>query len=162
MTKFIVFFLLLLTSISTHADDRENITATLDALHSAAAKADHQTYFNLFTVDAIYIGTDAGEYWTLDAFKAYAMPYMSQGKGWKYTMKSREVTTGSNGNVAWFHEILESENYGTSRGTGVLVKGADAKWRIAQYHLTFPMPNDLAKGFVKQIMVWEKTEGLRD
>jgi hypothetical protein len=56
--------------------------------------------------------------------------------------------------VAYFDEILESKSYGTSRGTGVLVK-TRAGWKIAQYALTFPIPNDLAKDTTDRIKAYE-------
>ena len=56
--------------------------------------------------------------------------------------------------IAYFDELLDSKSYGTSRGTGVLVKGAHG-WRIAQYALTFPIPNDLAKDMTDRIKAYE-------
>ena len=55
---------------------------------------------------------------------------------------------------SWFDELLDSEKYGTSRGTGILIR-TDAGWKISQYHLTFPLPNDLADGITQQIQVFE-------
>ena len=57
-----------------------DVAATLDALHDAASKADSKRYFPLFTNDAIYIGTDASERWTLAEFRAFAEPYFAKGK----------------------------------------------------------------------------------
>ena len=44
--------------------------------------------------------------------------------------------------------------YGTSRGTGVLVKRPDG-WKVAQYALTFPIPNDLAGEMTARIRAHE-------
>ena len=52
--------------------------------------------------------------------------------------------------MAWFDEALDTPNMGPCRGSGVLVRGGDA-WKIAQYNLSIPIPNDLADGIVKQI-----------
>ena len=136
------------------AVERE-LGATLDALHAAASRADGPAYFGLFTPDAVFIGTDATERWTLPEFRAYAAPHFAQGKGWTYRPRVRRFgSRHACADVAWFDEILDSENYGTSRGTGVLVRGPGG-WRVAQYALTFPIPNDLAKEFTGRIKAHE-------
>jgi hypothetical protein len=66
------------------------INFTLDQLHDAASKADGKRYFNLFTDDAIYIGTDATERWTIKEFRAFAEPYFAKGTGWTYKPRSRQ------------------------------------------------------------------------
>ena len=132
------------------------IGQTLDNFHAAAAKADGKTYFDLFAPDAVFIGTDASERWTVEAFRAYAMPIFATGKGWTYKPRLRHVTLASLpcGCMAWFDEILDSTSYGTSRGTGVLTL-TPAGWKIEQYALTFPIPNDLAKGMTGKIKLFE-------
>ena len=132
------------------------IDSTLNRLHISASKADAKTYFNLFTSDAIYIGTDAGERWTIAQFRDFAMPYFSKGQGWTYTPRSRHITLANDACrcVAWFDELLDSRSYGTSRGTGVLIK-RDGVWKIAQYALTFPIPNDIAKELTTAIKAFE-------
>jgi len=136
----------------------EPILMTLDSFHAAAARADGAAYFRLFADDGVFIGTDASEHWTVAEFRAYAEPYFSQGKGWVYTPRavSRHVTFSSSGDVAWFDELLDSASYGTSRGTGVMVYKS-GEWKIAQYALTFPIPNDLAKELTAKIRKFERT-----
>jgi hypothetical protein len=125
----------------------------LDALHGAASRADGATYFDLFTPDATYIGTDVTEHWSIAEFRAYAEPYFNRGRGWTYTPRSRSLTLAPlDGRcVVWFAEALDSQSYGTSRGTGVLVRGEDGQWRIALYALTFPIPNALARDMTARI-----------
>jgi hypothetical protein len=132
------------------------INAALDGFHDAASKADGARYFKLFTDDAIYIGTDAAERWTVGEFRAFAEPYMSKGTGWTYRPRNRNVVLPKLdcGCVAWFDELLDSESYGTSRGTGVMMK-KNGKWLIAQYALTFPIPNALSKGMTDEIKAFE-------
>lgn len=132
------------------------INVTLNQLHDAASKADGSRYFKLFTDDAVYIGTDAAERWSIKEFRAFAEPYFAKGKGWTYRPRSRHVVVADVRCrcVAWFDELLDSESYGTSRGTGVLVL-KDGKWKISQYALTFPIPNDLAKGMTIEIKAFE-------
>jgi len=133
-----------------------SIDSTLDALHDAAAKADGSRYFKLFTDDGVFIGTDASERWTVKQFRAYAEPHFSKGQGWVYKPRSRQVVIADVPCkcIAWFDELLDSQNYGTSRGTGVLVM-KNGSWKIAQYALTFPIPNDLAKEMTAEIRSFE-------
>lgn len=134
--------------------ETEKVEAVLNQLHQNAAKADGEAYFALFADNAVYMGTDVGERWSKDEFKSYAMPHFSKGSGWVYHKRNRHISMAKDQQTAWFDEVLDSKNYGTSRGTGVLVK-TDKGWKFTQYHLTFPMPNDLAKGFTEQIKAFE-------
>ena len=133
--------------------EEEAAAAVLDALHGAASRADGSTYFDLFTPDATYIGTDVTEHWSIAEFRAYAEPYFNRGRGWTYTPRSRSLTLAPLDCrcVVWFDEALDSQFYGTSRGTGVLVRGEDGQWRIALYALTFPIPNALARDMTARI-----------
>lgn len=152
-------FVLMALPAAMSAQDRRSIASvdsTLNQLHDAATKADGSRYFRLFTDDAVYIGTDADERWTLKEFKAFAEPYFSKGTGWTYTPRSRNIVIVDLPCrcVAMFDELLDNESYGTSRGTGVLIK-KNGSWRISQYALTFPIPNDLAKGITAEIKAVE-------
>ena len=137
-----------------NAGAQAEITRVLDAFHGAAARADGPTYFGLFAPGGVFIGTDAAERWTVAEFGAYAQAHFSQGKGWTYLPRSRTVVLGPDGRTAWFDELLDSPNYGTSRGTGVLVRRPEG-WRIAQYALTFPIPNTIAKELTGRIRAYE-------
>ena len=135
------------------APEETAAAAVLDALHGAATRADGATYFDLFTPDATYIGTDVTEHWSIAEFRAYAEPYFNRGRGWTYVPRSRSLTLAPLDCrcVVWFDEALDSQSYGTSRGTGVLVRGEDGRWRIALYALTFPIPNVLARDMTARI-----------
>ena len=126
------------------------VAAVVDAFHAAAAQADEEAYFALLAPNAVFLGTDATERWDKAAFRAFAHPYFAQGKGWTFTPSNRHVDVSRDGRVAWFDELLDSASYGECRGSGVLEKG-DGGWKITQYHLTIPMPNDLAKELVARI-----------
>ena len=134
-----------------------DISGQLDTFHQAASEADGATYFSLFTPDAVYRGTDVGELWTVAEFRAYAEPYFSQGRGWTYTPRERHVSIAPTdcACVAWFDEVLDSVSYGTSRGTGVMVRGEDGVWRIAYYALTFPIPHALLRDMTARIRAAE-------
>jgi hypothetical protein len=120
--------------------------AVLSDLHRLASEADFGAYFQLFTPDAVFMGTDATERWSVDDFRGYA----SASSGWTYEMTERNLFLDEDGRTAWFDERLENANYGETRGTGVLLRTEDG-WEIAQYNLTIPVPNDLAREFVDRI-----------
>lgn len=128
-----------------------NVAIVLDNLHAAAAKADEAAYFDLYTPDAVFLGTDATERWTLDEFKAYAKPHFAAGRGWTYQVTERHITLGPDGETAWFDERLQNAKLGECRGSGVLVHGEGGRWRIAQYNLTIPIPNELAEDVAEKI-----------
>ncbi|WOI37594.1 nuclear transport factor 2 family protein [Alteromonas sp. CI.11.F.A3] len=128
----------------------EKVNKVLDALHQLASDANFDDYFALYSNDAVFIGTDATEIWTVSAFKAYAQPHFSKGQGWTYTPHSRHVYFSKNRDVAWFDELLDNKSLGVTRGTGVLVL-QNNEWKVSQYHLTIPVPNALADSVAEQI-----------
>ncbi len=138
------------TNIAAAADDKADVSGVLDQLHANAGSASWDAYFALYTDDAIFLGTDAGERWDKPTFRSYA----SQSNGWVYTMTERNIDLTPDGDHAWFDELLVNAKYGTSRGTGILIR-TNAGWKIAQYHLVFPIPNDLAAGITQQIQTFE-------
>lgn len=130
------------------------IGKVLDDFHDAASKADFNRYFAHYTPEAVFLGTDATERWDLTAFKAFAKPHFDSGKGWTYRSTQRAVTLCPvmfpGVEIAWFDELLENEKLGVTRGSGVLRK-IDGSWKIAQYNLSIPIPNDLADDTAKRI-----------
>ncbi|WIO75067.1 nuclear transport factor 2 family protein [Porticoccaceae bacterium LTM1] len=137
-------------AIGTANACEEHVSIVLDNFHKAASEAHGGKYFDLLTEEAVFIGTDASERWSKKEFEAFAKPYFDQGKGWTYTSTSRHIYLSQDQQTAWFDEMLDNENYGVCRGTGVLVK-TEGGWKIAQYHLVIPVPNELAKNLVEQI-----------
>ena len=151
---------ILCTTMTTWAEDtaggndQESVIASqLDRFHQAAANAEFDTYFNMFSKDGVFIGTDAKERWSVDDFKSYVKPYFDQGKGWRYIPRDRTIVV--HGDVAWFDELLDNDAYGECRGSGVLLKEG-GEWKVAQYNLHFPVPNDLAKPVTKMIRESQK------
>ncbi len=148
------FLLILLLSSTASAQNNEaGVAEVLDKFHQTAATADWQTYFDLLSEDAVFLGTDVTERWPKAVFREYA----SNSNGWVYVPRERHINITPDGNLAWFDEVLDSASYGTSRGTGVLIKTDDG-WKISQYHLTFPIPNALAKKFTEEIQTWEESK----
>ena len=127
-----------------------SIDQTLDRFHAAASRADEQAYFDCFAPEGVFIGTDATERWDIPAFRAFAHPYFSKGKGWTYTSTQRHIEMAPSDDVAWFDEMLQNEKLGTCRGSGVLrlIRG---DWKITQYNLSIPIPNSLATNVVEMI-----------
>lgn len=143
------------------------VLARLDELHQTASSAisigsaAFDKYFACFAPNGVFIGTDAGERWSVEQFKAYAKPLFEVKKGWTYVPRpgTRHVEISPDGNTAWFDELLDNAKYGVTRGTGVLVRSGTADtgtWLIAQYHLTIPVPNELADRVSKMIKSNEK------
>jgi hypothetical protein len=131
---------------------RDAIAKVLDDFHDAASKADQKRYFDHFDDNGVFLGTDATERWTKKEFLAYAKPFFDQGRGWTYFPRpgTRHIAVSQDGNTAWFDEALDNAKYGECRGTGVLLRtGSD--WKIAQYSLSVPVPNDLLEKVVAMI-----------
>ncbi len=101
---------------------------------------------------SLFFGTYITERWTLEEFQAYAGPHFRAGQGWTYVPQRRAVFF--NGDTARFDETLLNEKSGLTRGTGVLVM-ADGAWKIARYHLTLPVPNELIYDLVDMIRAQE-------
>ncbi len=137
-------------ALPAERDPEGDLAQVLDALHAAAGRADGAAYFELFTPDAVFLGTDASERWSLAQFRAYAEPFFSQGVGWTYEPRERHVFLDPTRRVAWFDERLWNAKYGEVRGSGVLLL-SDGRWRIAQYNLAIPVPNALAGDLAERI-----------
>jgi ketosteroid isomerase-like protein len=118
--------------------DKLQIDAVLDGLHKSASVADWHNYFDSYHKDAVFLGTDGSERWGMEEFKQYA----KASQGWHYEVKQRKLLQIND--IIVFDEALHSPSYGKCRGTGALVQTKDG-WKVAQYHLTFPIPNDKAK-----------------
>lgn len=119
-----------------------DVARVLDDWHDAASKADESRYFDHFATEGVFLGTDATERWTVPAFRAYAHPHFAKGAAWSFRATRRSVFV--RGDAAWFEEDLATPNLGPSRGTGVLVREGGA-WKIAQYNLSVPIPNERFK-----------------
>lgn len=122
------------------AEERAAVDATLDGWHAAAAASDLEGYLARMTPEAIFLGTDATERWTVAELRAYAERPFSEGRGWVMRSVRRDVFV--HGDVALFDEDLDAVNLGAARGSGALVRGADGAWRIVHYDLTVTVPNE--------------------
>ena len=132
------------------------VAAVLDQLNAASAAADADAYFALYTPDARFVGTDAGEHWSVEQFRAYATPHFDRGNGWSYPATNRTITIASIECrcIAWFEEELTNQSYGRTRGSGVM-RLTDDGWKIEQYVLSLAVPNDLASPIARIIGAYE-------
>jgi hypothetical protein len=137
----------------TSTSDLEHIDTVLDSYHAAAAEGDWNTYFGLMSEDGVFLGTDADERWEKEEFRAYA----GGRSGWLYRSVNRNINITPDGMSAWFDELLDSQSFGTSRGTGVLIK-TESGWKISQYNLTFPVPNELSREVTDAIKAFEAAQ----
>ena len=130
---------LLMISHSSWA--QEKLDTLLDGLHQDAHEGNFETYFERYTPDAVFLGTDKAERWSMEEFKTYAEPAFADGNGWTYEVVERNWE--GDGQTRWFDEILFNEKLGHCRGTGV-VQEIDGEWKIVHYALTMLVPNSIA------------------
>ncbi len=127
-----------------------SVAKVLDDWHAAAAAADEPRYFSHFAPEAVFLGTDGTERWTVGAFRRFAHPHFAKGKAWSFRAHARHVAFSPEGTVAWFDEALDTPNLGPARGSGVLLRSG-GEWKIAQYNLSIPIPNDLTRELKERI-----------
>jgi ketosteroid isomerase-like protein len=134
--------LLFACSVLLSAQAPSTPARVLDAWHAAAAKADEEAYFEAMHADSVFLGTDATERWSKEAFRAFAHPHFAKGKAWSFKATRRDLAFSPTGELAWFDEDLATANLGPCRGSGVLIKEKGI-WKILQYNLSVPIPNGL-------------------
>ena len=140
MKRLLLLFLVLVFNINAY-DHQVSLDALLDGLHKDAHEGNFNSYFNRYSADAIFLGTDKTERWTMQEIKSYAKPAFSDGHGWSYKVVERNWE--GEGSTRWFDEILFNEKLGHCRGSGV-VQLVNNEWKIAHYALTMLVPNSIA------------------
>jgi ketosteroid isomerase-like protein len=135
-----------ISSFAQSSNAEKIINETIDTWHKAASEANFKTYFELMTEDAVFIGTDANEYWNKQEFQNYAKPHFDKGKAWSFTTLERHVYFNATGKTAWFDELLNTQMK-ICRGSGVLVK-VGKQWKIKHYVLSMTIPNDSSKAVI--------------
>jgi len=126
------------------------VAAVLDDWHQAASVADEARYFSHFAPNAVFMGTDATERWTVAEFRPYVKTRFDAKSNWTFHARARHIEFSGDGKTAWFDEMLDTSDLGLCRGSGVLVL-LGGEWKIAQYNLSIPIPNALASEIVKKI-----------
>ena len=141
--KSVIIFLVTICGFSqSNSIANKNVNSLLNNWHKAAADANFDTYFNLMTSDAVFIGTDATEYWTKQAFMTYAKPHFDKGKAWSFTAIDRHIYFSQNNKMAWFDELLNTQMK-ICRGSGV-AELTKYGWKIKHYVLSMTVPNQLS------------------
>ncbi len=134
------------TKTSAQSDDVAQAKASIDQMltrfRNAAENADAKEYFGCLDKDGIFLGTDEKERFTLETLKATFEPYFVKGIGWKRDIKQRYIFVGPSNQIGWFEEHAQRENLGAMRTTGV-VRKTDDGWKIVQYNVSFPVPNEV-------------------
>jgi len=129
------------------ADSKKQIAAMLDSFNIAAAKADYTGYFNFYTADATFNGTDATENWDKKAFMAWAKPFFDKKTTWNFTAIRRNIYFGKYADMAWFEELLDTQMK-ICRGSGVVIKQGN-DWKVQQYVLSTTIPNTVLDAVIK-------------
>ncbi|WP_124979229.1 nuclear transport factor 2 family protein [Nonlabens xiamenensis] len=154
MRPIFLFLIPLIFSIScssySHVDT-QMAGHQIDAWHQAAANAEFDTYFDLMTSDAIFIGTDATENWSLKEFKTFSKPYFDRGKAWSF--ESLERNMYQKNALVYFDELLDTQ-MGICRGSGVMAQ-EDGRWKIAHYVLSIAVPNENVASLTELKKEWD-------
>lgn len=124
----------------TKSEIKQTADSILTQWHLAATKADFDSYFNLMTQDAIFIGTDASENWNIKVFKEFSKPYFDAGQAWNFSALERHIFVSDDNQTIWFDELLDTWMK-LCRGSGVL-KQENGQWKIAHYVLSVTVPNE--------------------
>jgi len=121
--------------------DEKKIGAALDQWNLDAASANFDAYFNRLEEDSYFIGTDATERWNKTEFKIWAKPFFDHKKTWNFKSIQRNIYFSTDGNLAWFDELLNTQMK-ICRGSGVMIR-KDGDWKIKQYVLSTTIPNQV-------------------
>lgn len=125
---------------------QQAIASMLDSFNIAAANADYMRYFDFFTEDAIFIGTDPTERWTKHEFMEWAKPYFDKKRTWNFKAVKRHISFGNHADIAWFDELLDTQMK-ICRGSGVVVLHS-GEWKVQEYVLSVTVPNALIDSVV--------------
>lgn len=131
-------------------DLRLSLSNFLDAFHSYAATADFEKYFTCFSPIGRFLGTDATENWTRDEFMEFSRPHFNGECAWNYVPNSEQriitfVNIGESVIAAFDESLLCVKLNCPARGSGsAIFDTRTSTWQILYYHLSFPIPNDIA------------------
>ena len=135
------------TEVADTETNRNQIASMLDSFNIAAATADYDRYFNYYTEDATFNGTDATENWDKKAFMVWAKPYFDKKTTWNFTSIKLNIYFGKNADIAWFEELLNTQMK-ICRGSGVVIK-QNNEWKVQQYVLSTTIPNSQLDTIIK-------------
>jgi ketosteroid isomerase-like protein len=154
MRSLVLFFFI--SQVAFAQPDVSTIHAFIDQWHVSAGAANAKSFFDSMDENAVYIGTADHERWTKAEFVSFAKPYFEKGKTWDFKPYNRNVHVTSDGQYAWFSELLTTW-MGVCRGSGVLHKTTTG-WKIDQYHVSVTVPNEIIKDFITLVENFKKTD----
>ena len=131
---------------------RQQVNAFVDGWHDDAAHT-RPDYWDKFTPNAVYIGTDKSEVWSYQDFKAWAKRFWDREKAWSFTAQKRNVYFSPDKKYVWFDEQLNTQ-MGTCQASGVLLNTSKG-FKIEHYQLSLAVPNPLLDSFSKTIREFE-------
>lgn len=134
-------------TVPDNTESKKQISAMLDSFNVAAASAEYDRYFNFYTSDATFNGTDATENWDKKAFMTWAKPFFDKKTTWNFSALQRNIYFGKANDIAWFDELLSTQMK-ICRGSGVVVKEGD-EWKVQQYVLSTTVPNTILDSVIK-------------
>ncbi len=143
----LLFFITVSIFAQSKDQETQKINLLMNTWHKDAAAARLDNYLNSMTDDAVYIGTDATEYWNKKQFEAFAKPYFDSKKTWSFRPLERHVYVSNDHKTAWFDELLSTQMK-ICRGSGVLVYSKNG-WKIKHYVLSMTVPNDKSNEVIK-------------
>lgn len=121
-------------------DINSTLNGLIDQWHRAAATADEDAFFGAMAPDGVYIGTDAGERWDRDTFRAWAQKAFDREVAWAFQPRDRHLMRSADGRTAWWDELLDTW-MGVCRASGVLELRPEG-WKITHYQLSLAVPNE--------------------
>jgi hypothetical protein len=130
------------------AEFRQQVNAFVDGWHDDAANT-RPDYWEKFTPNAVFIGTDKSEVWRYQEFKAWAKRFWDRKKAWSFTAQKRNVYFSPDKKYVWFDEQLNTQ-MGTCQASGVLVNTGQG-FKFEHYQLSLAVPNPLMDSFTKAI-----------
>lgn len=134
-------------SIQNLNTEKQEVNNLLDDWHHAATVANEKQFFNKFSQNGIYIGTDPTENWSAEELQLWAKKTFERDTAWAFQPYDRHIYFSKNARTAWFDELLKTW-MGPCRGSGVLIK-ENNQWKLAHYHLSVAVPNDKMEAYLK-------------
>ncbi len=120
-------------------------------VHLAKTEGDGERFFGLFAPRAVVLGTDRAERYSVAAWRAIFGPYYARGGRRPVTIPiEQHVYFSPDGEMAWFEELVERQNLGRMRGTGVMAR-VDGAWKFLHYNFVLVVPAELAEDFARRI-----------
>ncbi|QNA89832.1 nuclear transport factor 2 family protein [Massilia sp. Dwa41.01b] len=158
MKRLLLACCMLLCAWAAHADSTltKHVDAFVDRWHDDAAHS-RPVYFDKIARDGIYIGTDKGERWRRDEFKAWAQPHFKRKSAWVLKPMRRHVYASEDGAIVWFDELLDTR-MGICQASGVLRRKGDS-FEIVHYQLSMAVPNEVGSQVTKLIRDFEEKDG---